>query len=517
MLSEHPWVGIGRGAFESVSPAHQPLSGRHVRFTHAEIFPMQWAIEWGIPVAAAALLAFAFLLRPSRLRSKATTAGIGLYVGVIALLVQNLFDLALEVPGVMVAVACAVGTISTVSTKGRARRRRRARIPKLPKPVTLVAATAWLLALGFARRDLVSDRATLRHSAESLANTKVAMGGFPEALRAATLRHPAEPYFPLLGALVAFHRETGPVMPWIQRSLERGMNDGRVHLLLAHLLARRGVAHQALLELRLAAERDSLLSNQAARLAVALTREPSVLVQTVPEGEAGLRMLEALATQLHAEGDSGGETIDRMILDRDDQAVEARVRVAHRRIADMEDGGPCADDPTPCVKDVEAHAEKLAAVSPDSSSAVRVRARLLDAQGEPDAAARLLVDRCDQVSDRPRCWRVAVGQAAKASDPKLLSAAAEKILANSCADRARCARTAQWLGSIYATKGHWTAAMMYYQRAMSEESSADRLMAYAHAAKQAGAKEKARRALQRALTLHADRKDEIRERLEKLR
>ena len=54
MIAEFRLVGIGRGAFESVSPAFQPAQGSVV-YTHAENFPAHWLVEWGIPVGVAAL------------------------------------------------------------------------------------------------------------------------------------------------------------------------------------------------------------------------------------------------------------------------------------------------------------------------------------------------------------------------------------------------------------------------------------------------------------------------------
>ncbi|HHH28406.1 MAG TPA: O-antigen ligase domain-containing protein, partial [Polyangiaceae bacterium] len=172
MAADHPWVGIGRGAFESVSPAHQPLVG-HVRFTHAEIFPLHWAIEWGIVATALALLAFGFFLRPGHLRSMSTT-GLGVYIGILVLLVQNLFDLALEVPGVMIALAAAVGTVS--SSLASTSKRRSSRTPSWKTPSTgfvAAAACALLLAIVLGRRDLQADRHAMRQRAEALVGTQI--------------------------------------------------------------------------------------------------------------------------------------------------------------------------------------------------------------------------------------------------------------------------------------------------------------------------------------------------------
>lgn len=511
---DHPWVGIGRGAFESVSPAYQPLSG-HVRFSHAEMFPLHWAIEWGGVVAGAAVLAFGFVMRLGRLRTLSTT-GIALYVGACVLLIQNLFDLALEIPGVMVALAAAIGALDSARSTAKRRQRASTRARRSPLSLPLAVAAALMLTLGLGRRDLEVDRRQLRAGAEAATRGTIPAEGFSERLVAAVRRHPAEPYFPLLGALVAFYQGHQPVMPWLQRSLERGENDGRVHLLLAHVLARNGASKQALMELRFAVERDVVLRREAARLAVALSRDVETLTKAVPDGQRGIAMLDALAVELQVELPETARALDRETLQRDPRAVEARVRLAQGVIAELADNGRCATEPAPCVKEVEEHIATLLEVAPEQSASARVNAHLLAAQGKHDDAARVMSERCDVVEDRLTCWRDAVQVATRSNETRLLATAAEKVLAVSCADRQRCASTAQWLGQIYVQRGDWSIAMMYFQRAVSEQVSADRLLAYANAAHRAGASRKARRALMRALALAPDRKPEIERRLQEL-
>src|SRR6185295_3468992 len=70
------------------------------------------------------------------------------------------------------------------------------------------------------------------------------------------LRHPAEPYFPLVGAMGAYRTHTENPIPWLQRSLERGQVNGRAHLLLAEVLSAPRTRRQAMLELRLALADD---------------------------------------------------------------------------------------------------------------------------------------------------------------------------------------------------------------------------------------------------------------------
>src|SRR5262249_42314295 len=94
LLRDHPWFGVGRGAFESVFPVYR-LSPGNLVYTHAENFPVQWAAEWGIPVALAALVALGWAFAPARLGVTRSAASAGGWVGVLILLLQNMVDLAL--------------------------------------------------------------------------------------------------------------------------------------------------------------------------------------------------------------------------------------------------------------------------------------------------------------------------------------------------------------------------------------------------------------------------------------
>ncbi len=108
MLRDHPWFGVGRGAFQSVF-AHYFVGQDDVIFTHPENFLAQWTTEWGLPVGVIGLGTVAWLFRPSRMGSPDDPVGRALFVGLIVLIAQNLVDLSLEVPGVAIAAATAAG------------------------------------------------------------------------------------------------------------------------------------------------------------------------------------------------------------------------------------------------------------------------------------------------------------------------------------------------------------------------------------------------------------------------
>ncbi len=79
----------------------------------------------------------------------------------------------------------------------------------------------------------------------------------------------------------------GSAIPWLQRSLERAQVNGRAHLLLAEVLALRGARRQALLELRLALEDDPALLSVTTVLAMRWAKGFDDLLAVVPEGSTG--------------------------------------------------------------------------------------------------------------------------------------------------------------------------------------------------------------------------------------
>jgi hypothetical protein len=106
LVADYAWLGIGRGAFESVFPAYRTVPGNIV-FTHAESFPAQWLSEWGVPAGALGMIAFAFAFTPARVGALRSAVAAGVWAGTFALLVQNLFDLGLEIPGVTIGLSMA--------------------------------------------------------------------------------------------------------------------------------------------------------------------------------------------------------------------------------------------------------------------------------------------------------------------------------------------------------------------------------------------------------------------------
>jgi hypothetical protein len=546
MIRDFTWLGVGRGAFESVFPAYRVTPG-NVVYTHAENFVAQWVSEWGAPVAVAALIAFAVSLAPGRLGVRRSAVAAGAWVGLGVLGVQNLFDLGFEIPAICVASSAAFGSIwgdakrrhlprgeaapknSRASVGSGARERLRRLLDPLGERRPLLAGGAALalglgailLAVLFGRRDLAGDRTDLReaYTKADLRNPE-ARAELRASLRSAMKRRPAEPYFPLLGALTAWRARDRDPLPWLQRTLERDPVSGRAHLLLAEVLRDRGAQAQALMELRIAAENDSALIAPAAQTALRFTTNFGDLMRAVPAGKAGAATLEELAVRLDAMGEVEARSLcDREAILRDPARVGPRMREALGLIRAMSpaSGSPLCQDRARCEATIEAHAEALAAAEPRASLAAQIRARKRMADGQPEEAERMLAAECARASDRGACAKLRVEAAAQLKGPDRLTAAVRDYLAAECSRARECADAAQWAGNMRATRGEWGAAMALYNRAAREDPAEPRWLAVADAASRLGAHAQAVEALEKVAQKRGGADPALRKRIEEER
>jgi hypothetical protein len=519
LIRDHPWLGIGRGAFETVFPAYRGTPG-NVVFTHAENFPAQWISEWGMPVGGAAMGAFGWFFRPTTLAVRRSSIMAGGWIGAFVLLLQNLLDLALEVPAVSIALAVTLGSLW-----GDHKRRRISPAPgrtltwretTWPARAALASVGAMLVvalvaAVTTGSHDVGRDKSELYEAVAGLSpKDPAAVPKLRDDLRAAMLRHPAEPYLPLLGAMVAKStREVNPI-PWIQRSLERGNINGYAHVLLADILATNKVKNQALMELRFAVMDDPDLTTITAARAVLLTRDFDDLLRTVPPGRAGLVPLENLAAGMKAAGEAGiAERLEREAMARDPNRPgphRAIAQVLIDRIGASAARSERTDTLVACEAEVQQHVAVLEKVLPGRSDADDLRARLLLAKGHAEEAERLIASRCESVEDHASCLRTRLAIAAQVPGSRTLAVAAKDALAGGCGSASECADLETWIGDLMTGRGDLGGASAYYARATREEPTEVRWMKLAQVASKLGSHVQAADALQKVAQLrgHAD-------------
>lgn len=504
MIGDFRFFGAGRGAFESVFPAYQPTGGSTV-YTHAENFIAHWTVEWGVPVTAAALLAFAWFFRPSKLAVGRSAIAAGAWFGLMVVLVQNLADLALEIPAVCFAIAMLLGSLW-----GDVRRVTEpvgdevsGRVGAHWGAVIAVFACALLFAVGRTGfHDVTSDRLAIKASFESTSPPRdgARRRALRGHLREATLRHPAEPYFPLVGGLLAWQERDDNPMPWLQRTLERSMVNGKAHLLLASVLVRYDAKDQALMELRLAVEHDPTLVAVASKTAARWVSTLDEAERVIPRGDEAVFVMDSLAHQIRLRGDSVlGAELDRTTLDRDSRQAGPHRRLATDILTRIEKGVPCDDA---CKAAFDEHVRIVESERPDRSHAGQLRARWLLVHDQAEEAESLIAGVCDEVADYDTCLGLRVDIASKLKDPERLRLAGKAMLNAVCMDADTCASKAEWLGGLHSARREWGAAMASYKRALRDRQSVRVYSALARCALKQGLSGEAVRALERANTLH---------------
>jgi hypothetical protein len=485
LVRDHAFFGVGRGAFESVFPVYRTMPGNFV-YTHPENFIAQWAAEWGVPVALAALGAFAWAFAPRRMGAFRSSVAAGAWCGVGILLLQNLLDLGLEIPAVSIAAAATMGSLW--GDRHRARTREGVRRPG-PLPLASVRRVTFgvgaagvalgILALALGLHDVDADRRAVHEAVDRAGGHAQAPGAARQLLHQAMLRHPAEPYFPLVGGMLAFHSRSaeGPI-PWLQRSLERAQVNGRAHLLLAEVLAARGTQRQAMLELRLAVTDDPAVAGAAASLATRWTRDYEEIRPAVPEGKLGARFLATVASVARAEKPSPGPAsltlarrCEREAIVRDPDISEPRFSEASELVDALATSAPLCADRATCRARVVEDVEALDRILPGSWTVPTLSARLLVAEGKPEEAVKRLEGVCEQLAERTACMMVRVTAAARIKAPGAIDAASKDLLAATCMPPSpSCAEIAAWLAQVRMERGDTSSAVSNYERAAHEDS-----------------------------------------------
>jgi O-antigen ligase/polysaccharide polymerase Wzy-like membrane protein len=511
-VPDFPFFGIGRGAFESVFTSYQP-AGTGVTFTHAENFVGQWLLEWGVPVGGLAMLSFGWLLRARRFDISRSRVAAGAWIGIVALLIQNLADLGLEIPALCLAVAVLLGALeehgAEESVHGTSR-----------GAAVAALATLTLVVLGgvLGRHDMASERQAVRAAllSDKVPREPARREELRGRLRAAMARHPAEPYFPLAGALLAWQERDQSPLPWLQRTLERSRTNGRAHLLVAMVLETVGARKQALLELRLAMESDPSMHNSAAQLAVRWARDMDELAETVPAGTSAAAIWDLFGAT--APNRKLGATCDERALELEADRTGPHIRLAQDLIVSRQ-SGDCASEKNQakCAASVEEHASVVERELPETSSALQLRARWIAATGDNKKAAEMLKERCAETSDQLPCLELRLHIASQVQDAAIFSDAADALRRASCLNVERCARVNTWIGDAHHARREYGAAVAAYERALRDEPTDERFLKLAEAASGAGLEVQALKALERMNQQHGQTDPAIKKRIEELR
>ncbi|HEX6274781.1 MAG TPA: O-antigen ligase family protein, partial [Polyangiaceae bacterium] len=491
LIRDFPVFGAGRGAFETAFQPYRQLLGRDwtMVFPYVENFPLQWATDWGLGVAALALIALGLMLFGLFARSWREPLACCLAAGIGALLLQNLVDLALEIFAVVSLALVALGGLIVAPPAARVR------IPSA-FPAALGVAMGVLIVVATSAAPVQAER---RHIAKAYSEW-VRNGArhpreFLAELRGTVLRHPAEAYFPLVASIVAARAGDDPLR-WIGRALERSPLDGQAHLLLSDVLAKKGAQRQALMHLRLAAVYDGVIRDAALGKAAGLARNHEELASAFARDVPGGALLPEVCKKTVGVIRIG---CWREVSRRNSGDLGAKHELAGALLDALEAAAlPCSGESAgTCAAEVRACLAAVARASNDW----RVRelqARELAFAGDTRGAAALLVEHCPGGNDASQCRSRAIELAARAKDLKLLGVAVERDLAAACGEPARCASAHERVGAAYEGIGAIGMALKHFSAAATEEPSVDRWLRSAEAAARAGSAVSTKVALDRA-------------------
>jgi hypothetical protein len=161
MIEDHPWTGVGPGAFGEHYPAYRRPGDNETLYAHN--LPLQLTAELGLPLGAAAGLAFFVLFCGPLFRRSVESAPLsrGIEIGLAAFALQNLADFTAYLPSVLLT---AVMLRAAVARRDALAWAWPTRLPAVAATVLALVA-AWV-AIGTARAEHESWQARLSMAAD---------------------------------------------------------------------------------------------------------------------------------------------------------------------------------------------------------------------------------------------------------------------------------------------------------------------------------------------------------------
>lgn len=257
-----PWMGAGRGAFVMVFPMVSQWTTA-TTFTHAENVIVQIMVDYGVIFGPLVLLAFALAIvkRLQGIPIRPTT--IAMVAALISVGVHNLVDFNLEIPGVAV-VAMAILAVMTVSNRRVARTKYvwNAPFPAMGQFILAVVSFGLCAALLFSLPE--------KQLETEMSRTETALTGKDgayfdtDSFTSVMYRHPASHYLMFLAGVYHYRAADRSPLPFWSRAIELNPHAALPPYYVGRFLLERGFTRQAMLELRLAAERQSVFAEYGA-------------------------------------------------------------------------------------------------------------------------------------------------------------------------------------------------------------------------------------------------------------
>lgn len=318
LVLDAPIFGYGRGAFGVMMSDRYPFD-EEVRFAENAI--LQRAADIGLPLAAVFFFGFGYLFYRV-IRGRRSPLSAGLIAGLIGLALQNLVDYSLELPGLSVPAAVALGALVIPRHRQAANGRQwtKAALIGLVACLAVSLAAAANYALMHTPREALQEIAAERRI-PSL-----------DAQRRLLDAHPRNAGVAL--GLAHFHRlyEPEKAGPYLNRALELAPYWSRTHLELAEWLLSQGQASQAAIHLRAAASIDHRSVRELVCVFVAQGAYEEV-VGAAPPAPYDARYYENILRCVPGHS-ATSEKLESLILSRDPDHLEAHLRTLQRACRD---------------------------------------------------------------------------------------------------------------------------------------------------------------------------------------
>lgn len=461
VIASHPIAGVGRGAF---SAAFVDEQGSNKRFFHPENLPVQWASEWGLPLALALLIVVIWSIGRG-FRLKRSQAHLGALAGLVAIGIQQLADFSLELLGVAVVAAATLGAVAESRPVGLDYPLR-----KLCTVISIISLAAAPLALSLIGGDVftleMKSRAALDR--EDYAMTR-------ELVQRGLSLHPSEPIFALIGADVAVRESDTSAGRWINRAQDLAPLWSAPHLVGARWLFSMGELDQALLEIR---EAEALRPGSARSTICALLvarEDPAIALRAAPAGADGAEFLDRAAVCLPLQSPAS-IAIDEAARELDHGLPGPATRQARRLLADR--------------RPVEA-IELLQAV-PELD--VTGRWLLADAYlrtNDPHSAAREIAPLLSRRKVPGNVLRTAASIYVKTGDDSQLLRVAARLRGQTGGKAEGLAEVELFLGELYESHRRYALALKAYEHSLQAHESRQALLSVARVAESMGNRQRA--------------------------